>query len=124
MDIIVAMNGIKHTLNKKTQDLNRAFAGLKIIEEQLTTCKKIREEKDKNNRPDILKVHIFENEFIFNGELYSSGMKVREHTDGKRFYDEVAIKKSSRLARGHTQNSELGISGREDNKIDGNRSPS
>ncbi|MFZ1829070.1 MAG: hypothetical protein WAW42_09940 [Candidatus Competibacteraceae bacterium] len=88
--ILVGWNGIKHVLRDGKPTWQESLAALHV-EELLRGSAKTAVEPDRLGRKDPIAVHRYQTTALFDGVLHSVTLVVREHTDGKRYYDHAIV---------------------------------
>ncbi len=92
--IFVAWAGIKHSLRDGTPSWEESLPALHI-EEILKGSEKMSVEPDRLGRKDPFAIHRYRAQVAIDGGDYDVVMVVREHQDGKRFYDHSVIQKKT-----------------------------
>lgn len=91
-EILVPWQGIKHALSDKVNK-NEATIALHL-DKLIESGKFNRTEPDNKNRGNIKSVHFYDAGAIIDGNKVKIEVVVREHLDGKRYYDHYEIKRS------------------------------
>lgn len=89
-EIQVSWRGIKHVLRDGQPSWQESLAALHV-EELLQGAKKTGVEPDRLGRKDPIAVHRYQATANFDGNSHQVTLVVREHTDGKRYYDHSII---------------------------------
>lgn len=88
--IIVAWNGIKHAMNAGLPTWQEAAAALHI-EELIADASVVAVTPDKHGRLDPKSTTTYQTMAKFDGVSHTVSIFVRNHSDGNRYYDHVAI---------------------------------
>jgi len=101
----VSWRGIKHVLRDGNPTWQESLAALHV-EALLESATKIAVEPDRFGRKDPIAIHRYQTTARFDGEAYPVILVVREHTDGKRYYDHsvIAAKTPAGLPASSAQN--------------------
>jgi len=83
-EIIISMKGVKHTLRGAQPDLVKTVA---ITPEILERSVYIGNEPEKRGDPNVLRTHFFGIKVSVDGRVHDVVAVVKEHRDGKRYYD-------------------------------------
>lgn len=100
MEILINMQGLKHTLKGKSYknvgliEKNEAsIESVKYLKYFLETSKYERFEEDTRHRDNIVGFHVFTNVFNYKNVEYYLTIKVKETRDKTFFYDQALIQK-------------------------------
>ena len=89
-EIQVGWSGIKHVLRDGKPSWQESLATLHV-EELLQGAKKTKIEPDRLGRKDPIAIHRYQTAAYFDDHLHQITIVVREHSDGKRYYDHSIV---------------------------------
>ena len=87
--VIIPWQGVKHTIASARDEAT--LKTVKVLPELISTSRHTKTEPDRQGRRNIKAVHEYQADAAIDGQSYRVLIVVREHLDGKRFYDHVAI---------------------------------
>lgn len=93
--IIVSYGGLRHALNNGVPSPEESTLALHIKEAIGSAKAKGEPIPDKGNRKDPHSVTYYHTEVMFDGVLNDVDIVVRNHSDGRRYYDHAVIQKES-----------------------------
>lgn len=88
--VLVGWTGIKHALHYGLPTWKKSLITLHV-EELLQRATKVSIEPDRQGRIDPIAVHRYQTTVSLDGQMHEVLLVVREHTDGKRYYDHSVI---------------------------------
>ena len=90
-EILIPWRGIKHALSSNA-NRNQAAVALKL-DDVIREAIPYKVEEDKKKRTDIKAVHHYRASVSIDGTISVVNIVIREHRDGKRYYDHYEIKR-------------------------------
>lgn len=88
--VTVAFAGVKHALRAVRPSWQASVAALHV-EDLLRRAEKIGVEPDRYGRKDPIAIHRYRTQAVFDGVTHETILIVREHSDGRRYYDHIVI---------------------------------
>lgn len=88
--VMVGMAGVKHALRAGKPNWQTSLAALHV-EDLLRRSSKIGVEPDRYGRKDPIAIHRYHAQAVFDGVAQDVILIVREHSDGRRYYDHAVI---------------------------------
>ncbi|MGH8562699.1 MAG: PLxRFG domain-containing protein [Gammaproteobacteria bacterium] len=87
--VIIPWQGVKHTIAGARDEAT--LKTVNVLPELVSNSRHTKTEPDREGRRNIKAVHEYQADAAIDGQSYRVLIVVREHLDGKRFYDHVAI---------------------------------
>ncbi|MGH8471886.1 MAG: DUF6782 family putative metallopeptidase, partial [Gammaproteobacteria bacterium] len=94
--VIIPWQGVKHTIATAFDDAT--LRTVAVLPEIIRNARYLRTEKDRELRPNIKAIHHYEASAAIDDKNYRIFLAVREHLDGKRFYDHFAVEETKEPA--------------------------
>lgn len=91
--IIIAKSGIEHALSRRAGIVNAMV--VTDLENMLRGAQWLRTTPDKSGRKEIKAAHFYGCKVEIGGRIVEIGIVVREHEDGRRYYDHFELKTKS-----------------------------
>jgi hypothetical protein len=92
--VMVGMAGVKHALRAGRPNWQTSLASLHV-EDLLRQAEKIAVEPDRYGRKDPIATHRYRAQAVFDGVPQDVILIVREHSDGRRYYDHAVIEEKT-----------------------------
>lgn len=104
-EILIPWKSLKKSLSTGSGLISRpALAAALKLDELIASARFIKTLPDRKGRPDILNAHFYERTITMDGHEALIHVVVREHRDGRRYYDHFELKKSGDAAPATTDN--------------------
>ena len=107
-EILIAKSGIRHALSSGAGRLDALAAT--DLENLIVNAKFQKSEPDKKGRKEIKAVHRYAATLDVDGEQKQIGVIVREHSDGRRYYDHFELRQKDASPLGTSGETSTGIS--------------